>query len=154
MRSNLMVSSAMALISISSVSMISRSRIETSAWHISAPGKLSHGACRVFRRILLRQSFFITETYSRRWFAVSFRPALRSISAGRTWPGFHPGLRAILFLASKETVHCVTHAPHTLVLWLGDFQRGMGIAYRQGRDKTANRPRSNEELCHEHDRRL
>jgi len=33
MRSNLIVSSAMALISISSASMISGSRIEFSAWH-------------------------------------------------------------------------------------------------------------------------
>jgi hypothetical protein len=40
MRSNLMESSAMALISISSVSMISASRIETLAWHMSAPGSL------------------------------------------------------------------------------------------------------------------
>src|SRR5437867_13453079 len=37
MRSNLTVSSAMALISISSVSMISGSRIETPAWHMRAP---------------------------------------------------------------------------------------------------------------------
>jgi hypothetical protein len=38
-----MVSSAMALISISSVSMISGSRIETSAWHTSAPETLYDG---------------------------------------------------------------------------------------------------------------
>lgn len=43
MRSNLRVSSAMALISISSASMISGSRMEIPAWHISVPGKLRDG---------------------------------------------------------------------------------------------------------------
>jgi len=40
MRSNLIESSAMALISISSVSMISGSRMETLAWHMSATENL------------------------------------------------------------------------------------------------------------------
>src|ERR1035437_8716052 len=40
MRSSLTESSAMALISINSVSMISGSRIATPAWHVPAPGSL------------------------------------------------------------------------------------------------------------------
>src|ERR1035438_2754761 len=56
MRSNLTVSSKMALISISSVSMISGFRTETPAWHMSAHGDPGDGPVPAF--LLLSPNIF------------------------------------------------------------------------------------------------